>query len=136
MEVLRQGRDATFTYFRRVRNGQRSRDLVLIDMRLEQLDLNWESLTMLTALELSGNNIRELPKTILQLTNLLVLKVAGNNMTHVVETGDLSPLSKLTTLNLKENRIVEIQDGMGALESLRDLNLSCNRISKVRSSLA
>ena len=49
-EILGQGRDAVFTYFRRVHNGQKSRSLVLIDMKLEVLDLNWENLTVLTDL--------------------------------------------------------------------------------------
>jgi Leucine-rich repeat (LRR) protein len=131
LEVLTQGRDATFTYFRRVRNGQRSRDLVLIDMHLQRLDLNWHNLTVLTALELSGNEIDRLPKSILQLTNLLALKASGNRMTTIVDSEDISPLSALTRLTVKGNLLPAMQAHLSALVHLKDLDVSCNLVEAI-----
>jgi len=130
-EILHQGRDAVFTYFRRVRNGQKCRDLVLIDMKLEVLELNWSNLTVLTALELSGNKIRALPATFRCLTNLVVLKAAGNSLERMFDAGDLSALSNITRLALKENHISEIEDHIGDLLKLKDLDLSCNHLVKI-----
>ena len=130
-EILGQGRDAVFTYFRRVHNGQKSRSLVLIDMKLEVLDLNWENLTVLTDLELSGNRIKHLPAVFTILTNLVVLKAAGNSLERIIDAEDLHPLSSLTRLALKENHITEIEASIGHLVMLRDLDLSCNRLSKI-----
>ena len=130
-EILHQGRDAVFTYFRRVRNGQKCRDLVLIDMKLEVLELNWSNLTVLTALELSGNKIKSLPNTILQLTNLVVLKAAGNNLQRMFDAGNLSPLSNITRLAFKENSITEVDENIGDLVKLKDLDLSCNKLVKI-----
>ena len=130
-EILHQGRDAVFTYFRRVRNGQKCRDLVLIDMKLEVLELNWSNLTVLTALELSGNRIKSLPVTFRCLTNLVVLKAAGNSLERMFDAGDLSPLSNITRLALKENHITEVEDNIGDLVKLKDLDLSCNRLVKI-----
>ena len=130
-EILHQGRDAVFTYFRRVRNGQKCRALVLIDMKLEVLELNWANLTVLTDLELSGNKIRALPETILQLTNLVILKAAGNNLERMFDAENISDLSNLTRLALKENHITAVEPNIGDLVKLKDLDLSCNRISQI-----
>ena len=130
-EILHQGRDAVFTYFRRVRNGQKCRSLVLIDMKLEILELNWANLTVLTDLELSGNMIRVLPPTILQLTNLVILKAAGNDLERMFDADDLSQLSNLTRLAFKENHILHVDSNIGDLVKLKDLDLSCNRLVSI-----
>ncbi len=134
-EILKQGRDVLFGYFRHVYNSKRSRDLILIDMRLEKIDVNFHELTALTALELSGNLISELPIGILLLTNLTVLKAPGNNLVNIVESGNLSPLSKLVLLNLKDNCISNLNDSFSNLESLKELNLRQNKIESVISGI-
>ena len=130
-EILAQGRDAVFTYFRRVRNGQKCRSLVLIDMKLEVLELNWANLTVLTALELSGNRIKALPGAMLCLTNLLMLKAAGNNLQRMFDAENLLELSNITRLALKENKMTEIESYIGDLVNLKDLDLSCNELVKI-----
>jgi Leucine-rich repeat (LRR) protein len=130
-EILYQGRDSVFTYFRRVRNGQKCRALVLIEMKLEVLELNWANLTVLTSLELSGNHIRVLPETILQLTNLVTLIAAGNSLERMFDAENVSEFSNLTRLALKENHITAVESYIGDLVKLKDLDLSCNRISQI-----
>ena len=134
-EILKQGRDVLFGYFRHVYNSKRSRDLILVDMRLERIDVNFYELTALTALELSGNLITELPVGILLLTNLTVLKAPGNNMVNIVESGNLSPLSNLVLLNLKDNCISILNDSFSNLGNLKEINLRQNKLESVMSGI-
>jgi Leucine-rich repeat (LRR) protein len=134
-EILKQGRDVLFGYFRHIYNSKRSRDLILIDMRLEKIDVNFHELTALTALELSGNLITELPIGILLLTNLTVLKAPGNNLINIVESGNLAPLSKLVLLNLKDNCISVLNDSFSKLYNLKEINLRQNKLESVVSSI-
>lgn len=128
-EILAQGRDALFTYLRRVRNGRKSRELVLIEMKLENVNFNYESLTVLTSIELSGNLIAELPKEILILTNLTVLKAPGNRLTRIVENGQVGVLSNLTKLYLRDNRLPNLDTSIGELKLLKEIDLQSNRLT-------
>jgi leucine-rich repeat protein SHOC2 len=100
-------------------------------MRLEKIDVNFEELTALTALELSGNLITELPIGILLLTNLTFLKAPGNNLVNIVESGNLAPLSKLVLLNLKDNCISTLNESFSNLENLKDINLRQNKLENL-----
>ena len=127
-EILAQGRDALFTYLRRVRNGRKSRDLVLIEMKLENVNFNYDSLTVLTSIELSGNMIDKLPKELLVLTNLTILKAPGNRLTQVIDGGGLGALSNLTKLWLKDNRLKNLESTLGGLKLLDELDMQSNRL--------
>ena len=93
--------------------------------------MNFFELTALTALELSGNMISELPVGVLLLTNLTVLKAPGNSLVHLVESGNLSPLSRLVLLNVKDNRISMVEESFSNLVHLKELNIRQNNVHAV-----
>eukprot|EP00039_Didymoeca_costata_P007943 m.105600 g.105600 ORF g.105600 m.105600 type:complete len:108 (-) comp13883_c0_seq8:511-834(-) len=70
----------------------------------------------LTSLNLSGNQLKRVPKGLNNLVNLEELDLQQNQITHM-ETG-LPRLKKLLELKLRDNRLKTIPCSLSGLESL------------------
>eukprot|EP00039_Didymoeca_costata_P007942 m.105593 g.105593 ORF g.105593 m.105593 type:complete len:339 (-) comp13883_c0_seq5:130-1146(-) len=78
----------------------------------------------LTSLNLSGNQLKRVPKGLNNLVNLEELDLQQNQITHM-ETG-LPRLKKLLELKLRDNRLKTIPCSLSGLESLNFLDVSRN----------
>jgi len=86
-------------------------------------------LNKLIEVNLSMNNLKEIPKEFSLLTNLKKLDVSFNNLDKVPTT--IFQLSKLTSLDLSHINITELPKQIGLLTNLTSLNLSKNNITEL-----
>lgn len=86
-------------------------------------------LNKLIEVNLSMNNLKEIPKEFSLLTNLKKLDVSFNNLDKVPTT--IFQLSKLTSLNLSNNNITELPKEIGLLTKLRKLYLGRNQLTSL-----
>jgi len=109
------------------------RALDLANWGLTQLpDALWE-LTMLEELDLSGNELRELPAAIGKLVRLRSLKLvsfpSGSQLSQL--PAEISQLSNLIELDLRNNNLSQLPAEIGQLSNLVELNLRNNRLSQL-----
>lgn len=111
----------------------------LWDLDLSGLALNeipeelFKSATTLDWLDLSNNQIGEIPETLSRLTKLRELYITHNQIKIIPDS--LCRLTSLVELNLSGNQIVAIPDALGNLQKLKILDLSDNHIAALPSSL-
>ncbi|MBS3028828.1 MAG: leucine-rich repeat domain-containing protein [Dolichospermum sp. DET50] len=117
--------------------------LVLIDRAAaeswEKLDLSRQELTEipeaiakltnLTQLDLRDNQITEIPEEIAKLTNLTQLDLSNNKITEIPEA--IAKLTNLTQLYLRDNKITEIPEAIAKLTNLTQLYLRYNQITEI-----
>ncbi|MCD4777565.1 MAG: leucine-rich repeat domain-containing protein, partial [Desulfobacterales bacterium] len=82
-----------------------------------------------TELDLSWNNLSELPAEITQLANLTTLDLRGNQLTEL--PAEITQLAKLTTLDLSGNQLSDLPAEITQLTKLTTLNLSKNLLSEL-----
>jgi Leucine-rich repeat (LRR) protein len=84
--------------------------------------------TDLTELDISNNRLTgALPAEIRMLTNLKVLNASNNSMTGV--PAEVGQLQKLEVLDLSNNKLTGLPNELGNLKNLRTFNLSGNDYS-------
>ncbi len=83
-------------------------------------------LKYLKKLDLKINRIAKLPKTIVNLDNLIYLDLSNNNLKKLTES--ICLLSSLEFLNLRYNKITEIHSSIGKLKNLKTLDLRHNSL--------
>ena len=86
-------------------------------------------LTSLTTLNLSGNQLTALPPEIAKLTSLTALNLSGNQLTALPP--EIAELSRLTTLSLWGNQLTTRPHEIGELTSLTELDLSDNQLTNL-----
>lgn len=92
-------------------------------------DFNW-----LRHLDLSGNNISNIPNSLGKLNNLSSLILRRNNLDSLPET--ISQLTQLNILDLSYNKFSVIPPSIGKLNNLRTLILKGNRLRKIPPEIA
>ena len=80
-----------------------------------------------TKLDLSGLELTEFPKEILELTNLTTLDIDGNQLTTLPEA--IGKLTKLTALYSSDNQLTTLPETIGKLTKLADLFLVGNQLT-------
>lgn len=103
--------------------------LDLSDNELTELPEGLKNLNQLTTLVLSGNKLEELPGIVCQLKTLTTLDAAYNAISRVPES--ISNLNQLTTLNLGYNELEEIPKNLCQLKKLTTLDITSNPIKTI-----
>jgi Leucine-rich repeat (LRR) protein len=114
-------------------NGKKvNKDIKKLDLtynNITQLPIEIVQLTRITTLSLAYNKLTQLPGEIGQLTQLTTLYLQNNNLTQVpVEIGQLV---QLTTLYLCNNKLTHLPVEIGQLAQLTILYLSNNNLTQV-----
>ncbi|WP_374939414.1 COR domain-containing protein [Tolypothrix sp. FACHB-123] len=105
------------------------RELDLSGQELTEIPEALAKLTNLTQLHLGGNEITEIPEALAQLTNLTQLDLSDNQITEILEA--LAQLTNLRVLDLSDNQITEIPEALAQLTNLTQLDLSGNQITNI-----
>ncbi len=107
---------------------------------LERLNLSGNQLTQippeelgqlsnLQHLDLHKNQLTHIPAELGQLSNLQHLDLHKNQLTHI--PAELGQLSNLQHLDLYENQLTQIPPELGQLTSLQNLDLSSNQLTQI-----
>nr|WP_321407876.1 leucine-rich repeat domain-containing protein [uncultured Carboxylicivirga sp.] len=80
----------------------------------------------LTKLDLSNQNLTEIPKEVFRFKRLRVLKLSGNKLKKLPP--ELASLSQLERLDLSNNQITVLHASIGKLSNLKVLNLNNNKV--------
>jgi internalin A len=80
-------------------------------------------------LDLSNQNLTEIPRAVFQLKNLKELYLSGNQIVKISDA--IAQLQNLKTLYLYNNQILEIPDAITKLQNLTRLYLSKNQIVEI-----
>ncbi len=84
-------------------------------------------------LNITRNEIREVPESISSLNSLEWLDLSRNNIQEIPES--ISTLISLKKLNLSRNKIREVPESIGSLSLLERLDLRRNKIRKIPESI-
>lgn len=88
-----------------------------------------EVFTNAEKLNLSGNEISELPTEIGNLTKLIEIDLSYNKITSLPES--IGQLSNLLVLNINNNMLISLPDGIYNLENLESLKLENNQLKSL-----
>ena len=91
--------------------------------------IEWAVRTKLTRLNLSGNQLSELPAEIGQLTQLQTLTLNDNRLIEL--PAEIGQLTNLREIHLDNNRLRELPTDIGQLTNLLWLDLSGNQLSEL-----
>ncbi|MEQ8382450.1 MAG: COR domain-containing protein [Coleofasciculus sp. A1-SPW-01] len=104
-------------------------ELDLSDNNIQELPAEIGQLTALQSLYLIGNNIQELPAEIVQLTSLQSLYLYGNNIQEL--PAEIVQLTALQSLEIIGNKLQELPAEIGQLTALQSLYLYGNNIQEL-----
>ena len=85
--------------------------------------------SQLTMLDLSGNQLSQLPEAITKLQNLTMLDLRDNQFSQLPEA--ISKLQNLTSVNLWNNQLSQLPEAITKLQNLTWLNLGSNQLSQL-----
>ncbi len=94
--------------------------MYLSDNQLKNLPETIGNLTNLTHLYLSDNQLKNLPEIIGNLTNLIVLDLKNNQLTNLPK--QIKVIENIRELDLRENKLINLAESIGFLQSLTQLN--------------
>jgi len=97
------------------------------------LDFNINELLDLDGLDLSFNNLTQIPPEIGNLTNLQILELTSNKLTQVPP--EIGNLTNLQVLNISYNQLTQVPSEIGNLTNLIELDLSYNKLTQVPSEI-
>jgi Leucine-rich repeat (LRR) protein len=100
---------------------------------VNHLDKVKDNQKTITRLNLSYQNLTEIPAVVFEMENLKVLNLNNNKITEIpAEIGNLIHLEKLI---LSNNKIVDVADEIGHLKALKRLSLRTNKIDQLPASI-
>ncbi|KAL0134135.1 hypothetical protein PUN28_001173 [Cardiocondyla obscurior] len=98
------------------------------------LTKDFENLSNLRELNLSGNRLTEFPNQILDLPSLRYLYLGGNRINEIAK--DIWKLHGLRVLSMGDNILTEVPSTLGQLKALQALVLCDNMLESLPSSIA
>ncbi|XP_011706020.1 PREDICTED: E3 ubiquitin-protein ligase LRSAM1-like isoform X3 [Wasmannia auropunctata] len=105
----------------------RKKILLMYDNKLSSLSGGGalSDLSLLTVLDIHGNEFTGLPSDIKHLSSLKELYLQDNNLRKL--PNEVVYLNKLTILNVSRNNLKQLPDGIGQLQQLNTLDISHNK---------
>ncbi|XP_018406888.1 PREDICTED: E3 ubiquitin-protein ligase LRSAM1-like [Cyphomyrmex costatus] len=106
----------------------RKKILLMYDNKLSSLSGGGAlcDLSLLTVLDIHGNEFTTLPSDIKHLSSLKELHLQDNNIRKL--PNEIVYLNKLTILNVSRNNLKQLPDGIGQLQQLNILDISHNKL--------
>ncbi len=99
-----------------------------INQTPDNTDDNVVSINKQNTLDLSNKDLRELPKYVLNMTNIEFLDLSYNNLTGALPA-EIRQLKNLKVLNLGHNQMTGVPAEVGQLANLEILDLSYNQLT-------
>ncbi|XP_012217487.1 E3 ubiquitin-protein ligase LRSAM1-like isoform X3 [Linepithema humile] len=105
----------------------RKKSLLMFDNKLSSLSGGGalSDLSLLTVLDIHGNEFNSLSSDIMYLTSLKELYLQDNNIRKL--PNEIVHLSKLTILNVSRNNLKQLPEGIGQMQQLTNLDISYNK---------
>ncbi|MEM7476761.1 MAG: leucine-rich repeat domain-containing protein, partial [Planctomycetota bacterium] len=114
---------------------KKSPSVVLQNSGLRRLPTDiCKKLKSLRHLDLSWNQLKEIPSSISELTKLQTLRLSGNRISQLPE--ELCDLENLREIHVDSNELLTLPERIGALSKLQMLQLRKNKIQTLPKSLA
>lgn len=107
--------------------------LYLENLGLNEFPMEILELSNLTLLDLGGNELTTLPESIEKLTNLTKLNVKENNLTSLPEA--IGKQTKLAELHIYNNQLTSLPESIGKLTNLIELHLYDNQLTTLPESI-
>lgn len=101
--------------------------------KFEALPPNFGRLTNLKRLKIVGGSFKEFDPELFGLESLLFLELKQNSIAFIPE--GINKLSKLRVLKLSDSEITEVPSGLSELSKLEQLDLSSNKITNIPNSI-
>lgn len=107
--------------------------IALSDCNLKAIpDEVWDCDATARVLDISNNNIRDIPATLSRLSSLQKLLLNSNDIVNGFMCGEaLKHLKCLTVLSLSQNLLTTLPKELGALVSLRQLDVGNNKLTSL-----
>jgi internalin A len=109
-------------------------ELDLSQLELREVPKSIAQLTNLQTLYLYDNQLTSLPDAITQLTNLQTLDLSDNELTNLPDA--IGQFTKLQTFNLYKNQLTSLSNSIGYLTNLKGLYLASNQLVSLPDTLA
>ena len=109
------------------------RDLKMYANKLRRLP-NLHGLRNLHSLNISGAQITTLPKSIGQLTKLIMLNLSENQLAEL--PASVTHLGNLKSLIISHNKLEQLPDELGRLRNLEELSIHLNQLTRLPASLS
>lgn len=126
---------AIFDYLRALRRMAKLKDESATTLDLKGYGLTGlpsieiTELSQLTEVDLSNNQLTEIPLEIIQLANLEQLRLRGNQLTTIPP--ELGQMANLEILDLKDNQLTAVPPELIQLSKLTEIDLSNNKLTEI-----
>lgn len=108
-------------------------ELDLSGNQLTQLPPEITELKNLTTLDLSWNKLTQFPPEITELKNLIILDLSRNQLTQLPP--EITELKNLTVLDLDSNQLIQLPSDIVKLKNLTILDLDSNQLTQLPSEI-
>ena len=131
--VLAQGTPVIINYLRALDAAVQSNELIIAGLRLVEFPKACLEMLSLTSVDISSNDLTEIPYEIECMRKLERLNCSSNNIVQV--SSSISKLPRLSYLDLRSNRLHQLPQSVKDCEMLSSLLLDRNSFSSIPSTM-